>query len=77
MTREAQNAKGVGRALHVLQGGRTKCQLDKMSTGRNANQRLAFCPDFFLGWHFVRLAFCPVGILSAHLEGTPHTSNGL
>ena len=36
---------------------------DKMPTGRNANQRLAFCPDFLL-W----LAFCPsqflVGILS-------------
>ena len=64
MTREAQNAKGVGRALHVLQGGRTKCQLDKMPTGRNANQRLAFWPDFFL-WlafrpdFFLWLAFCP------------------
>ena len=44
-------------------GVRTKCQLDKMPTGRNANQRLALCPDFLL-W----LAFCPsqflVGILS-------------
>ena len=40
-----------------------KCQPDKMPTGRNANQRLALCPDF-LFW----LAFCPsqflVGILS-------------
>ena len=36
-----------------------------MPTGHNANQRLAFCPDFFLwlafcpsqlfGWHFVRI----------------------
>ena len=46
-----------------MKGGRTKCQPDKMPTGRNANQKLAFCPDFFL-W----LAFCPsqflVGILS-------------
>ena len=44
-------------------GVRKKCQLDKMPTRQNANQRLAFCPDFLL-W----LAFCPsqflVGILS-------------
>ena len=46
-----------------IHGGRTKCQPDKMPTGRNANQRLAYCPDSLL-W----LAFCPsqflVGILS-------------
>ena len=35
---------------------RTKCQPWKKSPGQNAN----------LGWHFVRLAFCPVGILSYH-----------
>ena len=58
MTREAQNAKGVGRALHVLQGGRTKCQLDKMPT-----KGWHFVRTFFCGWHFVRpnfwLTFCP------------------
>ena len=30
--------------------------------GQNANERLAYCPDFYCGWHFVRpnfwLAFC-------------------
>ena len=55
-------------------GGRTKCQPDKMPTGHNANQRLAFCPDFFLwlafcppqlfGWHFVRTILTSFGILS-------------
>ena len=35
-------------------GGRTKCQPDKMPTGQNAN----------LGWHFVRDFFSMVGILS-------------
>ena len=34
-----------------------------MPTGQNANQKLAFCPDFYCGWHIVRpnfwLAFCP------------------
>ena len=40
---------------------RTKCQPWKKSPGQNAN----------LGWHFVRLAFCPVGILSYHrVKGT-------
>ena len=38
---------------------RTKCQPQKKSHGQNAN----------LGWHFVRLAFCPVGILSYHHQG--------
>ena len=41
---------------------RTKCQPQKKSHGQNAN----------LGWHFVRLAFCPVGILSYHRQpGVP------
>ena len=45
-----------------------------MPTGHNANQRLAFCPDFFLwlafcssqlfGWHFVRTISTCFGILS-------------
>ena len=37
-----------------FQGGRTKCQPDKMPTEQNAN----------LGWHFVRDFFSVVGILS-------------
>ena len=55
-------------------GGRTKCQPDKMPTGHNANQRLAFCPGFFqllafcpsqlFGWHFVRTISTCFGILS-------------
>ena len=32
--------------LPAFMGVRTKCQPDKMPTGHNANQRLAFCPDF-------------------------------
>ena len=45
-----------------------------MPTGHNANQRLAFCPDFYLwlafcpsqifGWHFVRTISTCFGILS-------------
>ena len=43
------------------QNANQKVRPDKMPTtekshGQNAN----------LGWHFVRLAFCPVGILSYH-----------
>ena len=44
---------------------RTKCQpkigTDKMPTTIKSPDKM---PTF--GWHFVRLAFCPVGILSAH-----------
>ena len=52
------------RHLPNRQGGRTKCQPDKMPTGQNANLGwhfvrdfflwLAFCPDQLFGWHFVR-----------------------
>ena len=52
----------------------TKCQPDKMPTGHNANQRLAFCLDLFLwlafcpsqlfGWHFVRTISTCFGILA-------------
>ena len=55
-------------------GVRTKCQPDKMPTGHNANQRMAFCPAFFqwlafcpsqlFGWHFVRTISTCFGILS-------------
>ena len=55
--------QGESNCTLTNQDGRTKCQPDKMATGQNANQRLAFCPHFLL-W----LAFCPsqflVGILS-------------
>ena len=64
-----------------LRGGRTKCQPDKMPTGHNANQRLAFCPDLFLwlafclsqlfGWHFVRTISTCFGILSKSWKSPP------
>ena len=53
---------------------RTNCQNILRWSGQNANQKVG--PDKMpttdkshgqnanLGWHFVRLAFCPVGILS-------------
>ena len=54
---------------HIPRGVRTKCQPDKMPTGHNASQRLAFCPDLFLwlafclsqlfGWHFVQIMKIP------------------
>ena len=53
-------------------GGRTKCQPDKMPTGHNANQRLAFCPDFFL-W----LAFCPSQLFGWHFVRTISTCFGI
>ena len=53
-------------------GGRTKCQPDKMPTGQNANLGwhfvcdfflwLAFCPDQLFGWHFVRTISRCLGI---------------
>ena len=40
---------------------------DKMPTFGWHFVQLAFCPVGILSsWHFVWLAFCPVGILSAH-----------
>ena len=54
-----------------IRGGRTKCQPDKMPTGHNANQRLAFCPDFFL-W----LAFCPSQLFGWHFVRTTSTCFG-
>ena len=53
----------------IFNGGRTKCQPDKMPTGRNANQRLAFCPDFFLWLAFRPDFFSVVGILSVPIFG--------
>ena len=44
---------------------RTKCQ-PKSWDGQNANHRKKSAQNANLGWHYVRLAFCPVGILSAH-----------
>ena len=49
---------------HIVTGGRTKCQPDKMPTEQNANQRLAFCPSQFLvgilsGTSQHVLALCP------------------
>ena len=54
---------------------------DKMPTGQNANQRLAFCPDLFLwlafclsqlfGWHFVRTISTCFGILSKSWKSPP------
>ena len=55
---------------------RTKCQNMLRWSRQNANQKVGTdkmpttekrpdkMPTF--GWHYVRLAFCPVGILSAH-----------
>ena len=55
---------------------RTKCQNMLRWSGQNANQKVGTdkmpttkknpdkMPTF--GWHYVRLAFCPVGILSYH-----------
>ena len=55
---------------------RTKCQNFLRWFGQNANQKVGAdkmptteksqdkMPTF--GWHYVRLAFCPVGILSYH-----------
>ena len=45
---------------------RTKCQ-PKSWDGQNANHRKKSGQNANLGWHYVRLAFCPVGILSYHL----------
>ena len=55
----------------------TKCQNMLRWSGQNANQKVGtdkmptteISPDKMptFGWHYVRLAFCPVGILSAHL----------
>ena len=55
---------------------RTKCQNMLRWSGQNANQKVGtdkmptteISPDKMptFGWHYVRLAFCPVGILSAH-----------
>ena len=56
----------------VTYGGRTKCQPDKMPTGHNANQRLAFCPYFFL-W----LAFCPSQLFGWHFVRTISTCFGI
>ena len=54
----------------------TKCQNMLRWSGQNANQKVGtdkmptteISPDKMptFGWHYVRLAFCPVGILSAH-----------
>ena len=54
----------------------TKCQNMLRWSGQNANQKFGTdkmpttdkSPDKMptFGWHYVRLAFCPVGILSAH-----------
>ena len=67
-------------------GVRTKCQPDKMPTGHNANQRLAFCPDLFLwlafcpsqlfGWHFVRTITTCFGILSKSWKPPPLRGRG-
>ena len=56
---------------------RTKCQNMLRWSGQNANQKVGtdkmptteISPDKMptFGWHYVRLAFCPIGILSAHL----------
>ena len=46
----------------------TKCQ-PKSWDGQNANHRKKSGQNANLGWHYVRLAFCPVGILSYHLWG--------
>ena len=40
--------QGESNCTLTNQDGRTKCQPDKMATGQNANQRLAFCPPQFL-----------------------------
>ena len=55
----------------------TKCQNMLRWSGQNANQKVGMdkmptteiSPDKMptFGWHYVQLAFCPVGILSAHL----------
>ena len=55
---------------------RPKCQNMLRWSGQNANQKVGMdkmptteiSPDKMptFGWHYVRLAFCPVGILSAH-----------
>ena len=59
---------------------RTKCQNMLRWSGQNANQKVGTdkmpttkknpdkMPTF--GWHYVRLAFCPVGILSYHRPST-------
>ena len=54
----------------------TKCQNMLRWSGQNANQKFGAdkmpttekSPDIMptFGWHYVRLAFCPVGILSYH-----------
>ena len=46
--------------------GPDKMPITEKSHGQNAN----------LGWHFVRLAFCPVGILSYHLHHGHHSYQG-
>ena len=61
--------------LKLPDGVRTKCQPDKMPTGHNANQRLAFCPDLSLWLAFCPsqifwLAFCPDHI-NMNLENPP------
>ena len=59
--------------IFSTEGALRRCA-DKMPTGHNANQRLAFCPAFFqwlafcpsqlFGWHFVRTISSCFGILS-------------
>ena len=60
--------QGESNCTLTNQDGRTKCQPDKMATGQNANQRLAFCSDFFL-W----LAFCPSQLFGWHFVRTIST----
>ena len=58
----------------------TKCQNMLRWSGQNANQKVGTdkmpttekSPDKMptFGWHYVRLAFCPVGILSYHHAGS-------
>ena len=49
-------AESLWQTKAVNLGGRTKCQPDKMPTGHNANQRLAFCPEHLnMFWHFFQI----------------------
>ena len=69
------NMEWSHRFRYSLRGVRTECQPDKMPTRQNANQRLAFCLDFFL-WlafrpdFFLWLAFCPSQFLVDILSWT-------
>ena len=70
------NVKGGGIGIFMT---RPKCQNMLRWSGQNANQKVGMdkmptteiSPDKMptFGWHYVRLAFCPVGILSTHLSG--------